>query len=328
VPRLGVTVGKFFPPHRGHKRLIEFAESRCDQLVVLVGSRPAEDPPAELRIAWLQLMHPNVRFELVDDVYPEDPEIWAEVAIRVLGRAPEVAFAGESYGAAWARAMGCEFEIIDRTTGRERCSGSAVRKDALSHWECLEPCVRAYYVKRVCAVGAESTGTTTIARDLAAHYETVWVPEYGRGYYEDRVRDRGAEGRWTTDEFVQIAREQARIEDLGALVADRVLVCDTDPFATEIWHERYMGKPSPEVAVVAAGRRCDLYLLTGVDIPFVQDGFRDGEGIRDWMHRRFREELERRGKPYVLLEGDRQTRLSHAIERVDELLGSGRRSLT
>jgi len=328
VPRLGVSVGKFYPPHRGHKRLIEFAESRCDELVVIVGSRPAEDPSANLRIAWLRLMHPNVRFELVDDVYPEDPEIWARVAIRVLGHAPNVAFAGESYGAAWARAMGCEFEIVDRTAGRETCSGTAVRNDPLGHWECLEPYVRAHYVKRVCAVGAESTGTTTVARDLAAHYQTLWVPEYGRDYYEDRIRSHSAEAKWSTYEFVHIAREQARIEDLGALVADRLLVCDTDSFATEIWHERYMGTPSAEVAEVAAGRKCDLYLLTGVDIPFVQDGYRDGENVRDWMHRRFREELERRGKPYVLLEGDRKTRLSRAIERIDKLLGTSRRSFT
>jgi HTH-type transcriptional regulator, transcriptional repressor of NAD biosynthesis genes len=319
VPRLGVTVGKFYPPHRGHQRLIEFAQSRCDELVVIVGSRPGEDPPADLRIKWLRMMLPDVRFELVDDVYPEQPDVWAEVTIRVLGRAPDVAFAGESYGAAWARAMGCAFELFDRTTDPEACSGTAVRADPFGHWECLEPPVRAHYARRVCAVGAESTGTTTIARDLAAHYHTVWVPEYGREYYEERVQTDDA-GPWTTDEFVQIAREQARQEDLGALVADRVLVCDTDPFATEIWHERYVGTPSAEVAAVAAGRKYDLYLLTGTDIPFVQDGYRDGENIREWMHRRFREELEHRGKPYVLLEGDRQTRLSRAIDRVDELL--------
>jgi nicotinamide riboside kinase len=39
------------------------------------------------------------------------------------------------------------------------------------------------------------------------------------------------------------------------------------------------------------------------------------------MHRRFREELESRGKPYVLLEGDREARLSRAIECIDELRG-------
>jgi nicotinamide riboside kinase len=99
-----------------------------------------------------------------------------------------------------------------------------------------------------------------------------------------------------------------------------LLVCDTDPFATEIWHERYVGAPSADVAAIAAGRRYDLYLLTGTDVPFEQDGYRDGENIRAWMHRRFRDELERRGKPYVLIEGDRKTRLSRAVERVDDLL--------
>ena len=284
-----------------------------------MGSRPVEDPPADLRMAWLRQMHPDVRFELVDDVYPEEPGIWAKVAIQVLGRAPDVAFAGESYGTGWAHAMGCPFELFDRTADPDACSGTAVRADPIGYWDCLEPCVRAHFVKRVCAVGGESTGTTTIARDLAAHYGTVWVPEFGREYYEERMRS-GDAGPWTTDEFVHIARDQARLEDLGALVADRVLVCDTDPFATEIWHERYVGTPSAEVAAIATGRRCDLYLLTGTDIPFEQDGYRDGENIREWMHRRFRDELERRGKPYVLLEGDRKTRLSRAVARVDDLL--------
>ena len=96
MPRLGVTVGKFYPPHLGHRRLIEFAQSRCDELVVIVGSRPNEDPPADLRIRWLRQIHPGVRFELIDDVYPEDPEIWATVAIRILGRTPDVAFTGDS----------------------------------------------------------------------------------------------------------------------------------------------------------------------------------------------------------------------------------------
>src|SRR5579885_3172103 len=102
MPRLGVTVGKFYPPHRGHKRLIDYAESRCDELVVIVGSRPNEDPPAELRAQWLRSIHPSVRFEVVEDVYPEDPVIWAGVAIKTLGRVPDVAFTGEGYGEAWA----------------------------------------------------------------------------------------------------------------------------------------------------------------------------------------------------------------------------------
>jgi nicotinamide riboside kinase len=35
-------------------------------------------------------------------------------------------------------------------------------------------------VKRICLLGAESTGKATLARSLATAYGTVWNPEYGR----------------------------------------------------------------------------------------------------------------------------------------------------
>src|SRR5881227_1635745 len=72
-----------------------------------------------------------------------------------------------------------------------------------------------------------------------------------------------------TMEFVHIAREQCRREDEAARQANRLLFCDTDAFATTLWHERYVGRPSPAVAAIAAGCHPDLYMLTDVDIPFV-----------------------------------------------------------
>ncbi len=324
MPRRGVTVGKFYPPHHGHQRLIQAAEARCDELYVLVASRPDEDPRAELRASWLRTMYPQVKFVVVHDVYPQEPGIWAEVMIRELGFVPDVAFTGEDYGRAWAQHMSCAFEMVDRAEAETDCTGRSIRGDPLGLWDCLDPPVRAHYAARVAVVGAESTGTTTMARALADHYRTVWVPEYGREHYEDRVR-RGEAGKpWTTSEFVEIAVKQARLEDLAAAAADRVLLCDTDPFATEVWHERYIGSKSAEVAAIARDRRYALHLLTATDIPFVQDGLRDGENIRQWMHGRFIEELNARGNPYLVLEGGPSTRLRHAIERIDELIGLSR----
>jgi NadR type nicotinamide-nucleotide adenylyltransferase len=319
-----VTVGKFYPPHHGHRRLIESAKTRCDELHVLVASREGESPPAKLRARWLREIHPGVRFLVVDDMYPEEPDVWAEVTIRELGFVPDVAFTGEDYGRAWARHMGCAFEMVDRTEGETGCSGHAIRNDPLGLWDCIDPPVRAHYAARVAVVGAESTGTTTMARSLADHYQTVWVPEYGREYYEERVRRGEGDRPWETSEFVHIAREQARLEDLAAAVANRVLICDTDPFATEIWHERYVGSRSDDVAAISRDRSYATYLVTATDIPFVQDGFRDGERIRDWMHRRFIEELEARQKPYVVLEGGPATRLLRAVEIVDAIIGLSR----
>lgn len=175
-------------------------------------------------------------------------------------------------------------------------------------------------IKRVVIVGAESTGKTTLARELAEHFETVWVPEYGREYTETSVgREAFFHYQWRDEEFLQIAHRQVLLEDQLAKTANRVLICDTDVLATCIWQERYMGHCSAEVASLANQRRYDLYLLTDCDIPFMQDGLRDGEHLRQWMTQRFRDELGRRQLPWTLVYGSHAQRLRHAIEAIEEL---------
>ena len=174
-------------------------------------------------------------------------------------------------------------------------------------------------VLRVCCVGPESSGTTTLAQQLASHYGTVWVPEYGRDYTEAR-KVAGAKYEWKSDEFVHIALKQQEHEDLMAAQARRVLFCDTDALATCIWHERYMGFWSMSVESVANRRRYALYILTQPDIPFVQDRIRDSENLREWMTQRFREELNKRKQPWLLVQGKMEDRLKSAIAAVDRLL--------
>jgi HTH-type transcriptional repressor of NAD biosynthesis genes len=174
-------------------------------------------------------------------------------------------------------------------------------------------------IKEICVVGAESTGTTTMAKALAEQYKTVWIPEYGRLYAEAKLYTKNA-NQWTTDEFVHIAQEQSRLEDTMKHLANKVLICDTNAFATAIWHERYMGKQSEEVKQLASQRKYDLYLLTDVAIPFVQDGTRDGEHIREWMHHRFESELQKQSTPYAVLSGNHEKRLKKAITIIDTLL--------
>lgn len=174
-------------------------------------------------------------------------------------------------------------------------------------------------VLRVCCVGAESTGTTTLAQRLAAHYDTLWVPEYGRDYTEAR-KVAGARYEWKSPEFVHIAIKQQEHEDTIAQQAHRVMFCDTDALATAIWHERYMGTWSYEVEEIAERRKYALYILTQPDIPFVQDRIRDSELLRGWMTDRFRVELTRRNRPWILVQGAMDERLALATKAVDRLL--------
>lgn len=121
---------------------------------------------------------------------------------------------------------------------------------------------------------------------------------------------------------MHIATQQCQMEDEAARSTNRVLICDTDAFATGVWHERYLGSRASQVEAIATNRRYHLYLLTDVDIPFVQDGTRDGEHIRHAMHERFKVRLAEAGHPYVLLSGAHAERLEKACAAIDAILAT------
>jgi HTH-type transcriptional regulator, transcriptional repressor of NAD biosynthesis genes len=320
MAKRGLVIGKFYPPHRGHKYLIDTAQSQVDELTVLVCDKAGQVPPASLRASWLREIHPRAKVVVIEDIgHDDDSQIWADYTRRILGYAPDVVFTSEDYGETYARLMGSEHVTVDKARLAVPISGTRVRENPLGCWDFLEPPVRAYYVKRVVLVGAESTGKTTLAGALAEHYRTVWVPEWARDYTYIKV-ERGDFETWTPDEFVLIANEQSALEDRLARKANRVLICDTDAFATTIWHRRYVGERHPGVEAIAAPRKYDLYLLPDIKTPFVQDGVRDGEHIREWMHGVFVEELERQGKPYAHIAGTHEQRMAQATGLIDKLL--------
>lgn len=316
----GVAVGKFLPPHLGHSYLIEQALAGCDQLTVMVIDRQEYSISAKLRQQWLQAMHPKACVVIVHDTLDDnDSPGWARHTIKFLGYTPDVVFSSEAYGERWAKAMGCRHVLVDKARRVVPISGTEVRADPWKNWKYLHPVVRAYFCRRFCIVGAESTGTTTLAKALAKHYCTTWVPEYGHDYTLENW-DKLEQAGWQTADFVKIADEQNRREDEAAQSADKLLICDTDAFATGVWHERYMGGRNYGVEARAIGRRYDLYLLTDVNIPFEQDGIRDGEHLRQWMHQRFQDKLRFWDRPFVIVRGTPEQRLAQAIKLVDLII--------
>ena len=318
----GLVIGKFYPPHRGHKFLIDTALRQVDHLDVIICVRPDQTIPGSMRGSWLRAMHPSANVvEVADPGHDNDSHFWAEYTRKILGYAPDAVFTSEDYGDEYARFLGSIHIKVDPERRQVPISGTKIRQNPLTHFEFLEPCVRAYFVKRVAIVGAESTGKTTLAQALADQYHTVWVPEYGREYTEVNVGpEHFFDYQWRTEEFTHIAQRQTQMEDEMAEKANRVLICDTDALATAIWHERYMRIRSPDVEAIASARRYDLYLLTNNDIPFVQDGIRDGEHLREWMTRRFGEELQHRPVQWVVLRGTHEQRMRTATVRIDRIL--------
>lgn len=339
----GLVLGKFYPPHAGHHHLVRTAQDRCERLTVLVCAASVESVPLADRVAWMREVHPDTRVVgTVDDIPMDlrDPAVWdAHMAVftEAVPEQVDAVFTSESYGDELARRFGAEPVLVDPGRTVFPVSGTAVRADPAGRWDYLEPPVRAALTRRIVVLGAESTGTTTLARALAEHYRrrggvwagTRYVAEYGREFSEQKLaglRGHRPGARWedvtlTTDDFPRIAEEQNAREEAAARTGSPVLFCDTDSFATTVWHERYVGGRNPLVEKTADRVTHHLWLLTGHEgVAFEDDGLRDGEELRPWMTDRFRAELTRTGRRYIELTGPHRTRLETAVAAVDELL--------
>ncbi|MBP9749916.1 MAG: AAA family ATPase [Candidatus Pacebacteria bacterium] len=312
----GLVIGKFYPFHKGHEYLIEMARTQSDQLTVIVCDHVDQTIPGSVRAEWIRQVFPDVHVRTVPDVVASDDSVgWARYTVQVLGFVPERVFTSEGYGEAYATAMGSTHIMVDHARVQVPISATMIRGDVWKHATHLRPQVRTHFLRRVAIVGAESTGTTTLAQDLAKRFTTVWVPEVGRYYSEGKMFGH-AKDAWTADELAWIGRAQADLEDALALQAHRVIFADTNPFATELWHERLVGGTNEDARAVSDTRRYDLHIVTDVGIPFVQDGTREGGEARLLMHERFLEELKSRNVPYLLVQGTCDERLRQATRAV------------
>ncbi len=174
-------------------------------------------------------------------------------------------------------------------------------------------------IVKVVLFGPESTGKTTLAEQLARHYDTVWVPEYAREYLQDKWNNE----RKTCEpkDLLPIAEGQMRLENELTKKATKVLICDTDLLETKVYSEAYyVGHCDPLLEKNALKNSYHLYFLTYIDIPWVGDDLRDKPNERERMFTYFKETLEKYNRNFVALKGDKKSRLSTAIEHIDNLL--------
>ncbi|MFO0555621.1 MAG: AAA family ATPase [Polyangiaceae bacterium] len=337
----GLVIGKFYPPHAGHHHLVRAAARAAARVTVVVMAAHVESLGLEERVRWMREVHatdPNVTVTGIWDDHPVDYQsdaIWRahvdlmrEAVSGVTSEPVDTVFTSEIYGEELARRLDARHVLVDLERAAVAVSGTAIRADHGRYWPMLAPCVRAHLSLRVVLVGAESTGKTTLAAALAARLRergaplsaTTWVREIGRDVTLEKLAKVGGSMEaltWATSDFVRIAAAQASLEAEGARGDSPIVVCDTDAFATGIWHERYTGASSAEVDALGAAAPHHLYLLTHHDdVPFVQDGVRDGEHIRAWMTSRFVERLVETGRTWQLCRGSREVRLENATAAV------------
>jgi NadR type nicotinamide-nucleotide adenylyltransferase len=172
---------------------------------------------------------------------------------------------------------------------------------------------------KVVLFGPESTGKTTLAEQLAEHYNTLWVPEYAREYLQEK---------WNREQrtcepvdLLPIALGQMDLENSLSKNADRLLICDTDLLETKVYSEAYyLGFCDPVLEKYALLNRYDLYLLTSIDIPWEKDDLRDKPNEREQMFAYFKNTLIKYNRNFITLKGTQEERFREAIKSIDQLL--------
>jgi HTH-type transcriptional regulator, transcriptional repressor of NAD biosynthesis genes len=344
---LGLVVGKFSPLHKGHELVIRRAFEACRKVVLISYSNP-EFPGCEARRReqWLTHLFPEVRSLVVDHqrlaewsaqysepllIPPNDApdsiqrRFTAALCLRVLGIAPDAVFTSEGYGEAFAKELTAYFRevdpraaevrhtLVDRDRNQVPISGTAIRSDIHLHRHWLSPVVYASFLKRVCILGGESSGKSTLAMALAQHFATVQVPEYGRELWDLR------NGVLTFEDMLHIGEAQVAAEERSSLKAFKFLFCDTSPLTTLFYSQHLFHRADPKLERLAE-RPYHHVILCEPDFAFVQDGTRQDAAFRQQQHEWYVAELTRRNIPYLVVNGS----ISERVARIVESLGKER----
>jgi nicotinamide riboside kinase len=194
-------------------------------------------------------------------------------------------------------------------------------------------------IKKIVVIGPESTGKSTLCEKLAAHYNTLWVPEYAREYLEKNGAD------YTYEDLLHIAKGQIELEERisaklkvqsskfktekpiqnsqpSTLNSQRStsLFIDTDMYVMKIWAEYVFNNCPNWILNRIAERKYDLYLLCDVDLPWIEDKLREypEEHIRKKLFYFYKESMATQSTPWRIISGNYEERLQSAISHVDK----------
>jgi NadR type nicotinamide-nucleotide adenylyltransferase len=169
-------------------------------------------------------------------------------------------------------------------------------------------------IKKIAVVGPESTGKSTMSEYLAKHYNTVWVPEFARGYCEKLTEPP------TWQDEINMFYGQLALEKGILPNANKLLICDTTFITVKIWSDYTFGKSPQEVLDELPEHPYDLYLLLNIDLPWEEDPLRDFPHMREHFMEVWHKELQTLNASYVLISGTGPERYDNAVAAIDGFL--------
>jgi HTH-type transcriptional repressor of NAD biosynthesis genes len=321
--KIGLTLGKFAPFHKGHQLLIETAINEVDELIVLIYDDPIINIPLATRAGWIREIYPKIT--VIEGVNsPNDSGYTAEImkiqeeyVSSILGnRNISHFYSSEPYGEHMSTALNAINRQVDVSRNIIPISATEIRKNPFKSRKFIDPKVYMDLITKVVLLGAPSTGKTTLAEKLALHFDTQWMPEYGREYWENHQVNK----RLTLEDLLKIAEIHIEREDALVLQSNQFLFSDTNAITTYLFSLDYHGNALDELKNLAkvAESRHDIIFVCDTDIPYDDTWDRSGDVKRKIFQQKIIEDLNARKLKYYMLKGT----VDERIEQVSKVLSA------
>jgi HTH-type transcriptional regulator, transcriptional repressor of NAD biosynthesis genes len=322
--KLGLIIGKFKPLHLGHIALIEFAQEKCNGLIVLICVSDKEDILGSIRLQWIEeTFKSNGKIKPIVFNYSEAElpntsvsskdvsRIWA-AKIETLLPKIDFVFSSEKYGDYLSEFLNCKHVCFDESREIVPVSASKINVALNNHWDFIAPAAKPYFVKKICLYGTESTGKSTLTEILAKHFKTDFVPEMARDIIEETEE-------CTEEHLLQIASLQAKTINEKILKANKLLFVDTDVNITSSYSQYLFNKKLEVEDWIMQANKFDLYLFLDNDAPYVQDDTRLDKQQRDELHFFHKKQLDDKGIKYEIIRGNWEERFQSSVSLIEKM---------
>jgi nicotinamide riboside kinase len=167
--------------------------------------------------------------------------------------------------------------------------------------------------RRICIIGAECTGKTTLACDLSKFLNEPWVPEYARQYLETLKKP------YSKADLLKIARGQIELEKLKEPESRKLLICDTNLLVIKVWSDHKYGESDPKIMDLHRQQVYHHYLLTDSEIPWEVDSQRENPDLRNYFQKIYFDLIKESRVSFSIISGSQSQRMEQALAVIKNL---------